>query len=392
MGRTLFDSFDRQEGRPKFESEPSFAFLNQTARPQFAAVRDLLESWFANYPEENRDDLRGRFCSKKEYNHQSAFFELFLHELLRRLGCMTVVHPSVPGASKRPDFLVVPPRGSDFHLEAAAVMKESNALAAGKAMVSQVVDALNEVESPDFFVDFDSRGRLDTAPPIRELKSKLSEWLKSLDHDDVSRSFGLHDSKALPRFTYKHENWVVECRPRPKGPKMRGKPGVRTLGMRSGGGGWSQSSRHIRQVLASKVSGYGDLQTPYVIAINIMDPAVDRDEIMEALFGSEQLRGILRGEAPVGTQMTRARGGLWVSAAGPTNTRVSAVLIGAPVLPWNIPRASLRLYHNPWTQRADESELSRLPRAVARNDQIEWVDGESLATVFELPVDWPNFD
>jgi hypothetical protein len=49
----------------------------------------------------------------------SAFFELFLHELLLRLGCNVEVHPDPgTGSSRRPDFLVTDPDGQQFFLEA----------------------------------------------------------------------------------------------------------------------------------------------------------------------------------------------------------------------------------------------------------------------------------
>lgn len=44
------------------------------------------------YPGDDKNDLRARF-RKRDDNHESAFFELFLYEVVRRLGLNPEVHP-----------------------------------------------------------------------------------------------------------------------------------------------------------------------------------------------------------------------------------------------------------------------------------------------------------
>src|SRR5437016_4610962 len=100
----LFDDFVREYLGPARHAEPFYTFLNRSARPATAAVRQLLESWFANYPHEEQPDLRGRFRSTNNRKHKAAFFELFLHELLLRLRCQIEIHPLLVNTSKRPDF------------------------------------------------------------------------------------------------------------------------------------------------------------------------------------------------------------------------------------------------------------------------------------------------
>src|SRR2546427_12592665 len=123
-------------------SEAPFVFLNRSAWPEAIRVRDQLEFWFGRYPAtaadaaRERRDLRGRFRSPNDVVHTGALFELLLHEILLRLGCVVFVHPSIPDSVRRPDFRVTPPVGDPFHLEAAVATGQSEAAAAAKARLN----------------------------------------------------------------------------------------------------------------------------------------------------------------------------------------------------------------------------------------------------------------
>src|SRR5437763_17029984 len=91
-------------------TEDTFSFLNRSAWPAFEAVRNLLESFFRRYPPSESAELKSKF----ETQFESAFFELYLHELLLRLGCEVAVHPTLNGIGAKPDFLArFPTAGSD---------------------------------------------------------------------------------------------------------------------------------------------------------------------------------------------------------------------------------------------------------------------------------------
>ena len=92
---TLFDDIHRQDVGPGLHAEPEFIYLNRSARSQAVKVRSELEGWFSRYPEAERYEVRQRFRSKNDSQHRSAFFELFLHELLMQLGCRVEIHPTM---------------------------------------------------------------------------------------------------------------------------------------------------------------------------------------------------------------------------------------------------------------------------------------------------------
>ncbi len=385
----LFDSFERQNTNFKTQAGASFPFLNESARFAFTRVRELVESWFANYPVEHRRDLRGRFRSREAHNHESAFFELFLHELVSRLGCVAIPHPTMPEASRRPDFLVRGPTGEEFYLEAAVVMEESDEQAAARARFDQVVDALNDLLSPNFFLNVQAHGLPDSNPPIREIREKVDAWLRTLNPDEVTRAFEA-TGEGLPPLEYQHGGWLVEFAALPKSKKARGKAGIRTVGVQSDGGDWLDTGKRLRRVLSSKGAAYGSLSVPYVIAVNVLEHGLDRIDVMEALFGSEKVNLLIREDGEVvSEELKREPDGFWIGPSGAQNRRVSAVLIST-VLPWSIPRATLRLYHNPWASLKYNLPLCRLPQAGAEGEYMRDLDGDGLADIMKLPEDWPG--
>src|SRR5882724_3242180 len=114
---TLFDIGTRTEMRFKGHSEPEFAYLNQSARPSVCELRAMLEEWFQHFPRTSQTDLRSRFRDFSNNQHSGAFFELYVHELLTRLGYTVIAHPVLADVSTHPDFLARNASGAEFYVE-----------------------------------------------------------------------------------------------------------------------------------------------------------------------------------------------------------------------------------------------------------------------------------
>jgi hypothetical protein len=83
--KPIFDDVVRTDASPAHE-EDSFTFLNRTATPYWARVRDFVEDTFASYPEEHAEEIRVRFRSRRWPEHIGAWWELYLYRLFRSLG------------------------------------------------------------------------------------------------------------------------------------------------------------------------------------------------------------------------------------------------------------------------------------------------------------------
>lgn len=373
----IFDEITRNSFESAKYTEPKFTYLNQSAREEFARIRCLFEEWFSRYPSNGQKELRSRLRSNIDQQHQAAFFELFLYELLLRLGCQIKIHPTIVGKKNAPDFLIESKNGYRFYIEATVATGEPVENVAAHTRMNVVYDVLNRlVESPNFFLWLVIDGAPATPPPAKKLAKFVSSKLSILDPDKVG-------IRGLQSWSFEHDGWKIEIRPTPKKPEARGKTGVRPIGMMSTGFQWADDRISIRDSIMKKANKYSKLDLPFVIAVNAIQP-VDETDIMEALFGKEQYA------IPISLEMPRIPDGVWSESHGPRNTRVSAVLMATHLSTFNVPRAILRLYHNPWAQKPYHSDLCRLPQAIPEKGYISKLDGESISTIFGLPLSWPE--
>jgi len=389
---SLFDEIQRDDLGPALYAEPKSVYLNRSARPGAQKIRELLALWFSHYPEQDQLDLYGRFRSHDDAQYLSAFFELFLHELLLTLENRVEVHPVLQGNPRRPDFLVRPQVGSSYYVEAVVATDETREESAARARMNAVYDVINRMDSPNFFIGMKVRGMPDTPPPGRQIRTFLQHQLADLDPDALGRAFEVGGFQALPHWPYHSEDWHVEFFPIPKSQGLRGRPGVRPIGIELGGLQRLDNRVAIRDAIVEKAGRYGELDLPYVVAVDALADFVDRIDIMEALFGKE--RFIFRGgqDGADGPEAApRTPDGAWTSPNGPRYTRVSAVLMAIRLYPSSIPWSSICLYHNPWAARPYEGQINRLPRAAAASeDRMAWHDGISLGQLFQLAADWPG--
>jgi hypothetical protein len=199
----VFDDFARSDQTRSDHSEATFSFLNRSAWPACKEIRSETESWFSRYPLAERAELRTRLRSTLDREHEGAFFELLLHELLTRLGGEVVVHPSVgPTSSKTPDFLVTTPGSGSFYLEAALVTDESPRQASGQRRMNRVLDMIEEVDSPDFFVSVECDDPPAADTRSKWLKRKLTTWLSELNYEEVREAVARGGLDCAPRLTW----------------------------------------------------------------------------------------------------------------------------------------------------------------------------------------------
>jgi len=390
----LFDEIERNDYGPSNYTEPIFTFLNRSARVEIYKIRDELEKWYSHYPAAEQAELCIRFRSNIRQQHQSAFFELFLHELLLRLGYEITIHPSLLGVARTPDFLVKSSDGEQFYIEATLATNESSSEAAAHARVNAVYDVLNRViKSPNFFLWMNIKGTPETPPPAKKIASFLNVRLAELDPDEIIKLHESGKTDTIPKWHFEHDGWDIEFEPIPKKPEARNKPGVRPLGGQSFGLRMSDQRTPIRDAITGKAGRYGELDLPYIIAVNVLE-IVDEIDIMEALFGKEQFTVTFPQNdlvEPINTEMSRLPDGAWTGIKGPRNTRVSAVLLVTELSEWNIPRVGLRLYHNPWaTKKLYQTALYQLPQGIVQENHMEKVNGEATHLLFDLSTLWPN--
>jgi hypothetical protein len=319
----------------------------------------------------------------------AAFWELYLHECLFRLGYSVTLHPQMPGTTRRPDFLAVG-ESQRFIIEARAIVS-SDADESADRRIRVIYDALDTIVSPNFFVWIDVQREGTTPPPTRGLRRKLESWLGTLDVDAVSATMAQQqDAGALPDFYWQHDGWHISFRAVPKSAQTRGREGSRPLGIFGGGKAeWTDGANPLRKALREKGSAYGELDVPFVVALRGGSLTDDDYDLMNALYGTWQLQIMTAADGGVSTRDTRARDGFWVGPQGWRNSGVSAVLWANNIAPWTVANNVPTLWQHPDARHSiDVPSIWR--RAYPSEGQMQFeLPSVPISELFGLPSTWP---
>ena len=380
---SLFDDIKRTDSSPRQHNEPFFTYLNRSAHREATKIRARLESWFRRFPVKARDDVRGRFRADDDQGHRGAIFELFIHELLTRLGCTVKAHPCVPGTGARPDFWA---RHEDcpFYVETKAIDLSSSPFARNP-LEEDVVAKINSLSSPHFYIFTEVEGKLSTALSRKQVVQPFVDLLASHDPDEVQRMIDVAGPFAAPFRMIRSGSWHLTGWLKPIAPEKRGDGKPRTLVIGPARSGVTDDSTPVQRAIRKKASKYGQLDAPLVVAVNVSDPFFDKDDEIEALFGKEQIV-YFENRPDLSPELSREPDGVWVQGGyRPRYTRLSAVLVFRDLTPWNLHAIHNCLYFNPFAgdkMKLPES-LYRLSHARAHKDKIDWFEGENIGQILD---------
>ncbi len=116
-----------------------------------------------------------------------------MHELLTRLGASVEVHPNIPGTTTHPDFRA-DFEGSPVYVEAVDSNPPSS-LSASDPLEDEVLDTIDDLDSPKYFITVETPGKLSTAPPHALVVRPFAELMASHDPDEVQH---LIDAEGFP--------------------------------------------------------------------------------------------------------------------------------------------------------------------------------------------------
>jgi len=151
--------------------------------------------------------------------------------------------------------------------------------------------------------------------------------------------------------------------------------------------GFFDDATPVRKEIDRKVTKYGALDAPFVIAVNAPN-LDDRSDEMNVLFGREQVTR-WADHPEWGENATRKPDGVWVRGdRSPRHTRLSGVWFFRGVMPWNLASAYSCLYEHPKGDRVLPASLLRAPHAQSVNGKMEWHEGESAAQILGLGPDY----
>ena len=367
----LFDQFVRTDHRPAPNSEPDYEFWTRSAWPACENIRGVLERWFASYPASHQVDLHARF-RERDQNHAAALFELYLHQVLMRLGLSPEVHPE-PGSGKgRPDFAVTGAEGSRCYLEANVVSKRR--WFSDNPLENELLDTINAVAETqptrigvtvsirDVSTGSDStEGSLHRSHRRAPIQQEVRAWLDRIDPEVLSATA----SDCNPRLCIQRDDWEVELVAFPLS-----RPSRRLIQMGPTKTGFPDEGPILAKNLKSKVKRYGTLDRPLILAINTNDDFTSGQDEHEALLGT--------------------RGGIWRVGSTARSQQLDGVLFFRGLFPSNMHSVVCHLYLNPNTQADIPGEFLKLNSMWHRNGKWQSKKGVNLGEILELPEDWPG--
>ncbi len=390
----IFDDFERTARPPASYGEAPFEYLNRFAGQYWGRQRDLIEAWFHRLCEDAKPHVRARLQSKDERQFRAAFWELYCHETLIRLGYNVVCEPELPETPRRPDFLVNP----DAHpcvLEA-TVVGGSNAQIASDRREGEVWDVIDRIQTRNFYLNLETFSIGRDAPPARRLRKELEAWLEALDPDEVTdaiRRDGSVFGPSIPSRAWQEAGWHVVFRPLPIDPERRGQAGGRPIGVRGPGEARIVDDvSPLQAALRDKASAYGHLEMPFVVAIESDSNRLDDDDVMNALFGHQTAVVGLGPDGSRRVRNSREPDGILYGPEGPRSRRVSGVLIANRLPPLAVAQNAPTLWLNPWAEFP--VGLPGLPWQVAvivpHGALVKTDPPGRIHELFDLPSDWPG--
>lgn len=384
----VFEDKIRTSLAPKSHVEGEFAYLNNSSRSEAGRVRAFIDAWIARYPAAHRPELEGRLRDEDDRHFTAACFELILFAGMSSVGYELEVHPDLPnGSPRKPDFLVHTPQEGSFYLEAALASELDPEEIGANKRKAVVLQAIENLDSPDFLIGVLADGDPKTPPSSKKLKAALGAWIKSLDYETVCQAIEREDGDP-PTMEWNHDGWSIQFGAIPKKPERRGNT-QRVIGVHSAGARWVNSWTPIRDAVRSKGTRYGELDRPMLIAINLESISIDRIDEAQALFGEETfLLSVKNPERePI---MQRNPNGAWWGPKGPQLTRVSGVWIFDSTSCWNLASRRPTIYLNPWAGKPLPQGLKRLRHAAGADGKLKWAEGIPFNELLGLDPGWPE--
>lgn len=356
--------------------ESLYAFLNRSALPEYEETRNLLESWFEDYPEPYNLNLGKEFRSKPDKQHLGAFFELYCYTLLRTQEFDVKPQQVVDEMKGNPvDFLIKSADVPLFYLEA-TVATDSDKASISQKILWQLHDALSTIDEPDFLIEINVERESTHNLPIKAMRSDLQGWLRKLNPDEIIEQRTALGRSNLPYCHYEHDGWKIVFYAIPQPLDNKG-PGNKTIVYQLSDARKAKSESSLSDALETKAKKYGNFKLPYVIAVDVLATDSFGTDMGEILFGKEvilfdrQTEDFSMTRSPLLPDRPSEENGFWRARNRARNQQVSAVLLVEDLMPWSIAHKTPVIWHNPWADRPLDPDIWQGPQMIANTDAPE---------------------
>ncbi|MGU3652518.1 hemin-binding protein [Mycolicibacterium sp. A43C] len=342
--KRIFDAGTPLYGGPAAHNESIFRYISRAEGEQWQSVRDLMESWYADF-DDSDGDLLARLRSDGVDQHTPAWWELYVHTVFRRLGFEIEIHPPLAGSTKRPDFRVT--KGDrTLYVECAAITGDD--LVENSAGQAWIYECIDRARNPDFMVRVDIERAGTEHPSVKQIVRPIEKWLDRLDYEDLARRFDEDGATAVESFSFR--DWDVRIGALPVKEDLRGRDGALIAITGAGGVRVLSEEEPIREILRKKGKKYGDLGAPFIVALLDRSSFARDREMTGAAFGSVALTYSMGDTSSA--RLIRQPDGYWrPPPEDRRGRRIAGVLFAEAVItPWSVDSSLPGLWLNPWAE------------------------------------------
>ena len=370
----LFDKTSEFIEGPASNNENSFNYYHKSNRVDIKIIRVTLENWFSKYPETEKKELKIRFT--KDFD--SAFFELFLHELFVKSGFEIVIHPEVKGSNKRPDFLIIK-NGKQTYVEAKICLDKTEVEIAFERLQNEFYDKLSKVKIKGFLLAIKEVNFITKKQPrVKELIAKIENEVAKLDPIQVTKDIQKYGFEECPRIEYENKDFNIIIEPIPLIESKKNIISENPIGMFPFEIFWGGGEESLRQSILKKTNRYGKFEIPYLICINVLGKKTAKNDIENLVWGSSQY-----------TSSTNPKDsdGIFYNSGKAQLKNVSGIFF-TKIFPSNIPNAKYWMYKNPFANNNFNFEDIDLVYSFIKDDQIISAEGTNFDRIFQIKKDW----
>ena len=292
--------------RAKNPGESVYDYYSHSGREKIVEYRQLCELWLTTYPEPHLASFLSRFSSKRSNQHQSAYFELFLHEWLRHLCPALEIEATMAGSKKRADFLLNFDNNISVAIEALHIAREPD-----NPNLDWINHYVEQIISEDFGLSFGNcEGNLAEKPRKRHVQSWAREVLCQYTWDEATAQLLKTEGHSLPVRPLTLGDWSAEASVMPRDPQNRK---ARSCLMQLAGSGIREYNRpmHVRKKIEKKIRDKvtPDQTVPFVLAVNVEDwLARPGKEELQILYGFQHTIRIFLTKSNAGRAPSRSVG------------------------------------------------------------------------------------
>ena len=177
----LFEEYERTDFNFKYPLEKDFIFYDRVHNDNYNKILELLNSWFAFYPNENKKKLFSDFKAK----FYDAFYELIIYIFLRECQLNPQIEINDLNTSKTPDFYCTK-NNLRFFSEATVAKGVSEDDRKIQNLKGSLFAKFGELSMPHFYINLEKLDfKINKQPKLKKIQNAIQSKINSLSTKEM---------------------------------------------------------------------------------------------------------------------------------------------------------------------------------------------------------------